>query len=496
MTPEEKVRRGKDNIYEHFPYLTSFVMKWNTVWTTKIKYAATDGPNLYLNHDFFDTLNLEETLDVLLHEAGHVMFGHMWRFPFGQNITPSEHHEYNVAADAALNSRLLTAGVYGKSTGNKIAAMMILPGRGTFDSWPMEKDAEFYLDLVRKQKPPQPPPQPPQPQPGQGDPTPQDDSGTDNSDQSASGKGKSKAGDEAGKGQGSDGESGDESEAGNASPGSGTSENLEIPESAMGGSTRTDLPESFGDVLPHPIIGEATEDELDEAIEKWKQQVARGINIARQQGTLPGWLEEIAQSVYGQKSKQNWRALLRRWMNKVVSHGGQTYDRPHRRLGYLSSTFGIILPANRSRQASKGLVYTDVSGSMSVEQCNLALSEMEGVFMNFPRCEIDMVMADTRLIEKYKKTFHRSDFPLRVPETWLGRGGTNLTPGILEMAKDRSYRWMVVISDMEWDAAACPNPGIPIIWVWTPRAGVTELEERETPTFGVLAGPVLVEAKH
>lgn len=491
MTPEEKVRRAKDNVYDHYLYLTSFVMAWQTIWTRQVRFAATDGPKLYLNPDFIATLNLAETFDVILHEAGHLLYGHMWRFPFGnREITPEEHHEYNVAADLALNDSLSEH--FDRAPDNKIAEIMMFPGRmhknagNMFLNWPKGKDAEFYHDLVKKSKAQQPK------QPagsGEGE----DGSQAGESNDPATEQGRSQ-GDSGKTSTGSSSKSSDKSEAGSEAHEQDTSENLDIPESAKGGSSRTDLPQSFGDVLPHPIMEEGDEDQIEEAVENWKQQVAQSINVARQQGTLPGWLEEIANNIYGQKSKQNWRAFLRRWMNKVVSHGGTTYDKPHRRLSYLSKTTGIIMPANRSRQASKGIIVADVSGSMQIEQANLSLSECEGVFKYFPRCEIDMVMADTRLIERSKITFHRSDFPLRVPITWLGRGGTNLAPAIMEVAKDRSYKWMIVISDMEWDYENCPNPGIPVIWVWTPRDANTKLDGRVP--FGTLAGPVLVEAKH
>lgn len=507
MTPDEKLRRAYDNIYDHYGMFSSFVMEWKKVWTREVPYAATDGPNLYLNPDFMDSLNIAETLKVVKHEAGHVFLGHMYRVPRSTIENEQDRYEWNVAMDLALNDSIASHDPdFGQTTGDKIAELLIFPGRqhktfgNDFVTFAKAKDAEFYHDLVKKSKKyQQPQPQPGQGQAGQGQGQPQQ------GQQSGSGQGNAPTDGQQGRtpsqGGGSPTTSGkpstgsgsstsNKSEAGNATTGAEGIENGNLPKYSEE-AQRTDRPTSFGDVLPHPILETGDAEAIEQAVEQWKERVAQGINNARSQGNLPGWLEEIANTLYGQKSKQNWRAILRRFMTRVVSHGGQTYDKPHRRLSYLSNHIGVIIPANRSRQASKGCVLVDTSGSMSAEQCNLALSEIEGILRYFPRCDVDLVMADTRLIEKSKKTFHRSDFPLRVPTAWLGRGGTDLCEPILGVAKDRSYKWLVVISDMEWSVSRAINPKVPTIFVWTSSEGETEPHDR--PTFGTFIGPVVAK---
>jgi len=47
---------------------------------------------------------------------------------------------------------------------------------------------------------------------------------------------------------------------------------------------------------------------------------------------------------------------------------------------------------------------------------------------------------------------------------FFGRGGTDLAPAIAYAAKLRPC-CIVVVSDMDWDWPAAPNPGVPVLWV-------------------------------
>lgn len=499
MNNDEKLRRAFDSIYDHYGMFSSFVMEWEKVWTRDVPYAATNGPQLFLNPDFMETLNINETLKVIKHEAGHVFFGHPFRVPSATMESEQDRYEWNVAMDLALNDNW---GTHDPDYGQiqyadktcKIGEILIFPGRthktfgSDFVTFDKGKDAEFYHDLVKKSKKYQQP----QPQPGQGQgqggqQAGQGNAPTDGQQGRNPSQGDSNGSPATTKGQPTTG-SGNKSEAGNAP---------RVPEGIGNGNLpnysdqaqRTDRPTSFGDVLPHPILESGDADVIEQAREQWKERVAQSVNNARSQGDLPGWMEELANTLYA-KSTQNWRALLRRFMTKVVSHGGQTYSKPHRRQSYRTHTDRLIIPANRSRQASKGCILVDTSGSMSAEQCNQALGEIEGILTYFPRCEVDMVMADTRLIARSKQSFRRSDFPLRLPTKWLGRGGTDLCQPILGVAEDRSYKWLVVISDMEWSAEQAIDPKIPTIFVWTPRGAAAEPYAKAT--FGSLIGPVLV----
>ena len=144
------------------------------------------------------------------------------------------------------------------------------------------------------------------------------------------------------------------------------------------------------------------------------------------------------------------------------STSGTSWARPSRR----QFDGKLILPCNMSQGSGRGLVIVDTSGSMSEAECNVALRELECILLSFPQAKVVMRQYDTRLANE--KHFTKNDFPLRVPHTWLGRGGTDLTEAFAQAKKEAGkFQWFVVVSDMFWDYKAVCNPGIPTIWLVT-----------------------------
>ncbi len=164
----------------------------------------------------------------------------------------------------------------------------------------------------------------------------------------------------------------------------------------------------------------------------------------------------------------------------------QTFDRPNRRTAWRTD---LIFPDNRSKEAAPGCILADTSASMPLPAMNVGLTEMEAILATFARCEVTLRMADTRLIDT-ERIFHRWDFPLRIPVEWMGRGGTDLAGAIKQIADSRKFKWIVVVSDMRWDAAACEDPGVPVLWVTT--EDIKHLPAYSTPSFGQVIGPVAV----
>lgn len=284
----------------------------------------------------------------------------------------------------------------------------IVPGKPPFEDYPAGKSAETYMRLIKKQK------QQEQPQ----------------------GKGE-------GKGDGEQGEQQPEPKP----PEDPT------PKKLQGQKT-------LGEVRPHPDTGTNHE---NEAQGRWKEMVAEGVNNCRMKGDMPGWLKELTRSLYG-KTKLDWRKLLRQFMVKYT-RTGFTYTRPNRRTVHRTD---IILPARRSRNASRGCVLVDTSGSMSDKDCAKALHEIEGVLRTFNQAEVLMKQCDTRDITESEKEFRFRDFPLRAPQTWFGRGGTDMNPALKNIQKRRlEFKWLIIVTDMVWNYPQAVNPGIPTLWLDT-----------------------------
>lgn len=75
-----------------------------TIVSTEVSTAATDGESLYINPDFFLSLNLEERIALLAHETLHVAYQHPYR------KGEKEHTKWNVAGDYVINGFLKDKG--------------------------------------------------------------------------------------------------------------------------------------------------------------------------------------------------------------------------------------------------------------------------------------------------------------------------------------------------------------------------------------------------
>lgn len=535
MEARDKIRRAFDSIYDNHPYMASIVASWKVqevpdeFFTQRmgiLPSAATDGVNLFYAKSFIDQLSIRETVDLIEHEAGHVFLGHHFRFAGKKPRT------WNVAADLALNDYIkddydsqgiiFKEGVFPGSDWRR--PRRIDPRTGSvipspFADYPQGLSAEKYFEIYNAQRqaarekareeakknPPQEKPKSPPQGPSirmpmaPSEDEEDEDSEEDEGDSSVSrSKSKKTAGTDNRDSRASEptSEKKSQPEAETAQSGEEKSEPTQRDDSATEGRTprdtddsltddeddesdESDVPQMPGDVLAHPDSDD--EDKIEEAKREWEQQVAEGINAAKQQGKLPGWAKSVV-SEYAHESPINPEQLLRQFMTQYAPTA-TSYSRPNRRTAYRTD---MILPAQRARDLSPGVIVMDTSGSMNESEMNQGLSLIEKACKLFPHSKITLVQADTRLTNE--KVFTSNDFPMRVPHEWYGRGGTNLSPAIEELGKSKKYQWMIVISDMEWYVSKCVDPRIPVLWL------VTEpiVRDYSQPKFGKvvpLGGP-------
>lgn len=444
LTPREKLWAAFDNIFIRYPYLSTIVASWHIIETKSLPTAATDGPNLLYNPDFLKDLNISECTDLIFHEAGHIFLGHHFRF---EGKHPSE---WNVAADLALNDNL-SSHYHQKG---KIREMGLFPGERMFAHLPKGKNAEFYYGKVRNMM-------------SQLQDCPACKGTGKQECKGCGGTGQEGEGKEKGEGNGD--------AHGEGKPHGECSGSGQKPCDKCHGSGKKNSPfgQGVGEVRPYPAM---TEEEKQEAEEKWEKQLEKAMQDAKQCGNLPGWIETITNVMWDNPSKVNWKDELRRFLNRA-SRTRYTYARPNRRSSYRRD---VIFPTRKSKDSTKGVVLVDTSGSMADAECNAALREIEAMMQVFENCEVVLRQCDTRLISD-QQTFHRWDFPITVPQSWKGRGGTDLSAAINQIPKEHNdAKWLVVVSDMEWNVSSCPNPGLPTIWCMT--RDVTS--DYSMPTFG------------
>jgi predicted metal-dependent peptidase len=393
-TAETKIEDAKGNIFKKFPFFSVIVDNWKIHEDPLCPTMATDGPSVYYNRTFVNSLTQAETNDVILHEAAHVFFAHHLRF----DGKPAK--EWNIAADLGIHGSQILS--YFDPRG-KIRLSSCVPGENQFVNFPPGRDAEFYQKMLPKNL----------------------------------------------------------KEL--ANPGMGIDELLkELTKELMKGRVgQGSSVAGIGGIRPHPSEN-GTEEEKEAAQKEWEGQVAGGIMTARGQGHSPGFIEEIAKEIMVERSTIDWKHLLRRFLTKYT-HVRYSYHKPNRRSSYRKD---LIMPARLTRESSDGCILVDTSGSMSISEMNKALTEAEKILVAYPGSRVTLRQADTQL-QKSEKIFQRWDFPMTVPSTWTGRGGTELAEPIAELGRMKKFQWLVVVSDMIWDYENAKDPGIPTFWLMT-----------------------------
>jgi len=431
---------------------------------------GTDGVSLFWNRKFIESLSIADACFIVLHEAAHCFLGHQFRFP--EELRRANHRRYNVACDLALHE-------YIKSYLPKQTALIkdgCFVGIGRFADYPRGKAAEHYYDLLGGQEK-------------------QQDKGSQESKQG--------------------GKSGDAQQSGEKSEQS-ESVQIEHSQAAKGGDEQSaqseaqypgaeqkptnggvgsdsQAPLAPGEIMPHPSLGEDAEDgegqprSAEEAEREWQERMESSVRSAiKECGSAPGWAKEYV-ALSDEPVQVDWRAELRQFVTQV-SRSRYSYARPARRHHHNTS---VILPARRSREAGHGALIVDTSGSMSADDLSVALRELEAIFACYPEAKITLIQCDTRMIDESVKTYTRSDFPITVPPQWMGRGGTDLRPAFEYAAKHHAeYKYVMCLTDMEWDVPGCADPGLPTIWLSTERSG-HQLDSQSTPKFGRVLGPLV-----
>ena len=423
----ERIEAAIDELMKprNVPFFSLILDDWEIIEDETLPTAATDGPRFWYNPKFIDELDDDDLRTLIMHEAGHVFLAHHLRLMgLDESNKDNEHPEFtigmNIAADLALNWYLRELF---KDKG-KLREIALFPGEKEYADYPTGMDAEYYYKKLPA-----------------------------NLKQSMAQTLK------------------DMLKEAQANGGRGMGKPM------PGGIVRGGI----GDVRPHPSSKGSKEDQA-KAQQKWENQVIGGIMIADGQtpegkdgkngdskrpgglkpGNTPGFIKEIVEKLIPTESGIDWKHLLRRFHHKNT-RVRFSYARPNRRSSYRTD---MMLPSRFARESSEGVFLVDTSGSMSLEEMNKALRETEKVLVAFPNSKVTLRQADT-MLQKTEQIFTRWDFPIRVPQTWSGRGGTELAGPIAEVARSGKFNWMVVVTDMEWGYNRTQDPGIPTIWLQT-----------------------------
>ena len=157
-----------------------------------------------------------------------------------------------------------------------------------------------------------------------------------------------------------------------------------------------------------------TEDEKEAREKDMKERVVKAANCAGA-GNIPGSIKRMIEEFTNPKIK--WNQLLRKYISEYTK-ADYTWMRPNKR--HFSS--GIMLPSMDKQQRIKLAVAVDTSGSISNDDINAFMGEINNIVSMFDEYEIDAAYFDT-LVHSPTKIKGSTDFK-DFCENVKGGGGT------------------------------------------------------------------------
>jgi predicted metal-dependent peptidase len=188
---------------------------------------------------------------------------------------------------------------------------------------------------------------------------------------------------------------------------------------------------------------------------EWKIAVQQAANAAKMCGRLGSSLERFVSEVL--KPKVDWRAALRRFVNKQAKID-RSYARPKRR--FLAEN--LYLPGLSGERLGEIVVAVDCSGSIASKEIDEFAAELRAI-------KEDMLPDMLHVVYFHSEVCKHDRFPAdeELVIAPNGTGGTAFSPIFLHLAQEGiEPECAVVLTDL------CCNdfgddPGYPVLWVST-----------------------------
>lgn len=422
-----------------YPYWSELYYTMTVFEDRSLPTLATDGRNMWVNPEFWATLELDLKISALAHEIGHKMLLHCSRRGARHPML------WNIAADYVVNAIL-------KQNGFKLGKDWLYNAQ--YEGWAVEA---VYHDLEQKAQKLPPPPV----NYGQGG-TPQKGAGNgEESQQEGTQKGQSGAGDgdQDDSGSGESGASGtgksDESEHGEAQGGAGDAgaggqqDRHSVTYSVPGVSKEWE--EKWQDIRDM----QGGKEEIDKAEKEVMESVEKALMTARAHGNAPGGMEKFEDLM--KPSKEPWYNHLHRYMQSL-SMAEYNWARINRRHLVQHQMF---TPANYSEALEHVVFAIDCSGSVfdAASQANFA-GHVNAILAETKPNKTHVIYFDSRVTKHDELDYGQLEFSTR-PK---GGGGTDFRP-IFRFMEDEGIvpEILVVLTDCYGDFPA-EEPQYPVIW--------------------------------
>jgi len=401
---ETKLAAARTRLILDKPFLGALVLRLPMLQADAswCKSTATDAKTFYYNHDYIDSMSVEQAQFVLAHEALHCALSHFSRRQHRVK------HRWDLACDLAINPILINEGMqpipdtlYDKQY-DGMTAEEIYPTIEDLDDRETQ-DQHVYDEDDREQN--------------------------ENND--------------------SDGDEGDKDNNPKDDKGTGGDKPQTDNDNQSNGN-EAELDETQGGAGQPPPLTEAEKESLSV---QWQQRLAGAAQNAMQSGKMGDALARLVDHFL--QPQLPWRMLLARYMTGIA-RDDYSFQRPSRREGE------AILPSLRSSQVDLTVVI-DTSGSISDDEVAEFISEVDAIKGQM-RARITLLACDDHVSENAPWLFEPWD-TFDVPDDMLGGGATDFRPAFTFTEQfGKQPDLLIYFTDAEGEFPAY-EPAFPVIWL-------------------------------
>jgi len=401
---ETKLAAARTRLILDKPFLGALVLRLPMLQADAswCKSTATDAKTFYYNHDYIDSMSVEQAQFVLAHEALHCALSHFSRRQHRVK------HRWDLACDLAINPILINEGMqpipdtlYDKQY-DGMTAEEIYPTIEDLDDRETQ-DQHVYDEDDREQN--------------------------ENND--------------------SDGDEGDKDNSPKDDKGTGGDKPQTDNDNQSNGN-EAELDETQGGAGQPPPL---TQSEKESLSVQWQQRLAGAAQTAMQSGKMGDALARLVDHFL--QPQLPWRMLLARYMTGIA-RDDYSFQRPSRREGE------AILPSLRSSQVDLTVVI-DTSGSISDDEVAEFISEVDAIKGQM-RARITLLACDDHVSENAPWLFEPWD-TFDVPDDMMGGGATDFRP-VFTYAEQfgKQPDLLIYFTDAEGEFPAV-EPAFPVIWL-------------------------------
>lgn len=423
-------------LFNH-PFWVELYYSMKVIEDRNVKTLATDGKCIWVNPEFWKTMEDKYRVSALAHETGHKMLLHPTRGRL--HLDPWR----NIAMDILVNTML-------KDNGFPIHPNWVQP-EARFRGWTYE--AIYHALMEEHAKPPTPPDQP--------EPSPEDEDeqedGKDEADDAPEEEDGDEESEEQGEGeadpQDGEGEPDGDDEGGSDEAGEG------VEEGASEGGEPVEVPAKYQGAWDDVKPFEGSDAQAEAFEEKVIEQVEKALESARAAGKAPKGMEGEIKKL-GTPPEETWYDYLYRYFQEL-RRGEYNWYKPNRTM---IAHFSVVAPTTFTEALGTTVIFRDASGSCMSPW-------LQGEFTD----NINSILADVRPSKVYVVDFECGVTAIEEVEPGemefckrpRGGGGTDFSDIFDYLEREGIVPDVAIVLTDMYGRFPDSEPEFPVIWAST-----------------------------